>query len=231
MIDPTKITNYNLNKNQLEEVLLFWLLVAGKNARTTSRLLDLLLRRLHWCSENDTEFDSSYRPVELQPFKVIRSFTGDLALFLKETGFGCSTIKARGMKELVESGFDLTTCSVEQLETIYGIGPKTARCFVMHSRENARYAGLDTHILKWLPSLGYKVPKGTPSGKNYLRLERLFLQLADLLNKTPAVLDLEVWNAYSTGGNLPIDPKLSLPKQEEHGSNKRDRSRKQLCRV
>jgi len=93
---------------------------------------------------------------------------------------------------------NLRTCSVKDLEQIKGIGRKTSRCYVMHSRKNARCAGLDTHCLKFLADRGYKVPKATPSSeKEYLRLENAFLQLADKSGMSVAEFDLAVWNEYS----------------------------------
>jgi len=85
----------------------------------------------------------------------------------------------------------------------------------MHTRPNVRHAGLDTHLLKWLKSLGYKVPASTPTGKVYKRLESVFLAIADALEMSAAELDLAIWNAYSTGGEYKIDtPNIKLPKQE-----------------
>jgi len=40
MIDPTHITNFNQTDKQLEEVLIFWVLVAGKVAKTTAKVLE-----------------------------------------------------------------------------------------------------------------------------------------------------------------------------------------------
>jgi thermostable 8-oxoguanine DNA glycosylase len=96
---------------------------------------------------------------------------------------------------------DLRELTVEELESIYGIGPKTARFFLFTAVPGVRYAALDVHILRWLSSLGYpSIPKGTPSGKNYQRIEEYFLQEADARGIEPAKLDLEVWTAYKNGG-------------------------------
>ena len=111
--------------------------------------------------------------------------------------------KARSFLELsVAVGsdeLDLRTCSADDLEKIHGIGMKTSRCFIIHSRPGARYAGLDTHILKHLKACGVEnVPKSTPSSKKeYLRLEKEFLRIADLNNMTPAAYDLMIWNWFS----------------------------------
>ena len=118
---------------------------------------------------------------------------------LKKHGVGCYTHKARTIYELVHSGLGLDTCTAEELEKIYGIGMKTSRCFILHSREGAQYAGLDTHILKFLRAEGYDAPKSTPPKKKYLELEKIFLKIAKNKKKLPADLDLEVWNAYSIG--------------------------------
>ena len=186
MIDPSKITNYDLTAPELEERLLWWVCAAGKNGTTASRLLDLLMNTLGGYTYN--------------PFQAIRMLPRDvLPLVLKTTGIGCYTHKARTMNELVRSNLDLKICTAEDLEQIYGIGMKTSRCFILHSRKEAQYAGLDTHILKFLREEGYATPKSTPPKKKYLELEKIFLEIAEKRKKSPADLDLEVWNAYSIG--------------------------------
>lgn len=191
MIDPSKISNFNLNDAELEENILFWICAAGKNGRVAARCLNNLL--------NDLKIYFSYK---FWPFELIRKtheYSGDLPTWLKTSGIGCYTHKARTFAELVYSGINLRMCTAEDLEKIYGIGMKTSRCFIIHTRKGARYAGLDTHILKYLKYMGVEnVPKSTPGKKEYLRLEREFLKIADSLKKEPYALDLEVWNAYST---------------------------------
>jgi hypothetical protein len=39
--------------------------------------------------------------------------------------------------------------------------------------------------------------KSTPSGKRYLELEKVFLTICDSMGKTPAELDLEIWNSFA----------------------------------
>lgn len=193
MINPSKITNFNLNQSQLQEMIIFWVLVAGKNAKTTSRLLENMLQHLY------NKFGRK------SPFYVIKQYdnqTRNLEKLLKSFGFGCSKAKAKSIRQLISKNFDLKTCSVEQLESVFGIGPKTARCFVMHTRPNVRHAGLDTHVLKWLKSLGFNTPNSTPKGKLYTELENIFLNLCDKMNMDVATLDLAIWNAYSSGKEL-----------------------------
>ena len=75
---------------------------------------------------------------------------------------------------------------------------KTSRCFIVHSRPEVKYVGLDTHILKFIKDLGYNVPKSTPSSKKkYLEIESLFLNLVKDVNLPIASVDLLIWNFYS----------------------------------
>lgn len=189
MIDPTNITNYNLTSEELEEHILFWVCAAGKNGRIAARCLDSLLKDIN-----------GY----IAPFSTIaKSGYDNLAPLLKKHGIGCYTSKARTIWELSNSSIDLRTCSANDLETIYGIGMKTSRCFIMHSRPDIKYAGLDTHILKFLRSKGVPAPKSTPnSRKKYLELEKKFLTFAKESGKMVAEFDLEIWNYYSRQKNV-----------------------------
>lgn len=181
MIDPNNITNYNLSNDELEEIILFWILAAGKKATTAARSLDQFL------------LDKS-----ISPFNFIKTKNlNELPVLMKNCGIGCYNNKAVTFWSLANSNLDLRTCTAEDLESIKGIGMKTSRCFIIHSRKDALYAGLDTHVLKYLSSLGYNVPKNTPTGKKYLEIEKIFLQLAVKSGKTIAEFDLEIWRNYS----------------------------------
>ena len=116
---------------------------------------------------------------------------------MKQCGIGCFNNKAITFNQLAFSNIDLMNCSVEELEKIKGIGMKTSRCFVIHSRKNANYAGLDTHILKYLRSLGHDVPLSTPSGKKYVEIEKIFLSLVEKSGKTLSEFDLSIWKEFS----------------------------------
>jgi thermostable 8-oxoguanine DNA glycosylase len=57
---------------------------------------------------------------------------------------------------------------------------------------------LDTHILKFLRTLGLDAPKATPgSRKQYLALEAAFVFEAKCRGKTTRELDTEVWKFYA----------------------------------
>lgn len=190
MIDPTNITNYNLTANELEEHILFWVAAAGKNGKTAAKCLDKFLKLI------------GYPDNKISPFVAIEHVVYNYYLsdLLKMSGIGCYRSKATTFVALATSSLNLRTCPVEELEKIYGIGKKTSRCFILHSREGAQYAGLDTHMLKHLRVMGVKdVPKQTPSSsKQYKRLENEVLKLAKAAKMTPTDYDLKIWNKYST---------------------------------
>lgn len=193
MIDPKNITNFNSSKHELQEVLLFWMAVAGKNAISTSNALERFLTQ--------GRAESRRR----LPFRVVDWYEeSDLAKKLKNNGIGCYNLRARGFRQLVGSNFDLNKVSIDELESIPGIGMKTSRCFVMHSRRDARCAGLDVHILRYMGKKGHEVPDSTPTGRKYLELEKRFLELAD--REAPGVpiadFDLQIWRAESGRGKI-----------------------------
>jgi len=182
MVDPIKFTNFNRTTDELEEVLLFTVLVAGKNALTTAKSLDKLLHFIGW------RYGS--------PFEYLKKYTQPaLKGLLHIHGIGCYTHKAKAVHQLVNSELDLKKCTTDDLEGIYGIGPKSSRMFILHTRPNSRVACLDVHILHYLRDKGYDVPKVTPSSKKkYKDVEDLFLEVAK--GKNIAEFDLEIWNLY-----------------------------------
>lgn len=165
---------------ELEEFALFAVMVAGKTADGTRKKLAQFLGQYHWD----------------HPFQAVRWYIkeGRLGRELRRAKVGQYRRINAAFRGLV--GLDPQTCSVQDLEAIKGIGPKTARFFILHTRPGTRVAALDTHILKFLKSCDVKdVPRSTPpSGPKYARLEREFLRIADLLGRDPKELDLEIWN-------------------------------------
>lgn len=185
LVDPDNITDFDRTVPELELVLLFWICAAGKKAKPAAANLDRMLKHGRSIFGADG------------PFCIISSFGERLPLVMKDHGIGCYNNKGRSMLELASSGIDLVNCSVLDLEAIRGIGPKTARCFLIHSRRGVRHAGLDTHCLKYLGERGFNVPKSTPTGRSYLELESVFLKMADESGKSVAEFDLDIWRRYS----------------------------------
>jgi len=194
MIDPKNITNYNSTISELETHILFWVFAAGHNALSTAKGLEKFLTSVREAAKPFIFYHSPFGTIY-----VVGKFIGwnSISELLRNSGLGCWRRKTRTIKELAESSLDLKTCSISDLMAIYGIGPKTASCFILHTRKGVRMAGLDTHILKFLRDKGIDVPKSTPTGKKYEILEKEFLRLCDEAGKTPAEYDLMIWKQYA----------------------------------
>lgn len=180
-VDSAKITNYNASKGELQALIIFWILAAGKTASSAERILLKLI------------------PFKNLPFEQLKKYSEKkLAEKLKSIGCGCYNNKAKTIYEIVNSNYDLKKCSIEDLEKIFGIGKKTSRAFILHSRKQAKCAVLDCHLLKYLNFLNFpQIPSKTPSNKNeYIRIEKYFLYVCRKLNIHPANLDLEIWKLF-----------------------------------
>jgi len=168
------------DNNMLEAWALFCVAVAGKSAKTTIRAMNNFLA--------DRGNKSPFHYVD-----ILESL-GILEKELRKHRVGQYTklVKAYTMLVMLKPE-QLRTWTVEQFEQIPGIGPKTSRFFVQSTRENTRYAVLDTHVLAWLREQGHDVPKSTPTKKNYAKIEALYLQIADELGLSPRELDAQIW--------------------------------------
>jgi thermostable 8-oxoguanine DNA glycosylase len=181
MIVPSQITNFNRTERELQEFWLFCIMVAGKNSDQTAVKVNKMVEEMG--DKNPFEF-----------FKMIRD-NPFFSLFLLKYRTGQYKRIAQAIKESVN--LDLNNATLEELMNVHGVGPKTARFFILHSRADARVAVLDTHILKWLRVRGFaNIPDATPSGKRYLELEEIFLNICDgwYSGKSIADVDLEIWN-------------------------------------
>ena len=187
-INPKKITDFNRSQADLELFAVFAVCVAGKKAQQTADKVNEHFR------------DVQTPTKQLTPFETIKSLIGANIFggYLQHARFGQYKRIYRALRDLAESSLDLKTCSVEDLEGIHGIGPKTSRFIIMHSRPNQRLATLDTHILRWMRDQGIETPKATPQSKKlYKELEDKFLTLCDKCAILPSQLDLKIWKQYS----------------------------------
>lgn len=167
-----------MSEAEREWRLIYSIIVAGKSAKFTEAVMFRLLPAR--CGS---------------PFKWIREVRnrGRLNGALKETRTGNYTKLEKALSALVDSNLDLERCTPEDLEKIHGIGPKTARFFILWTRPGERYAALDVHVLRWMRAQGHDAPKSTPNGKKYRELEIAFLAEADKRGLTAGELDSKIW--------------------------------------
>ncbi len=86
-------------------------MMANKPANITAKIVDQLL---------------SKAPLSLSPFGIIRKLTqaGKLLSTLKELKTGQYGRIYMGLQQLVKTNINFRTCSIEDLEKIYGIGKR-----------------------------------------------------------------------------------------------------------
>jgi hypothetical protein len=189
MIDPTQVNLiYQQPIHVKEEYLLFCVSVAGKKAKVQAQKLHDFL----YHTERNLFFLYG-----VDPFNIIRGMImmGNLAENLKRVKLGQYNKLEETFTSIVNLAEhqSLLTWTVEDLEQIPGIGPKTARFFILHTNPHAHCAVLDTHILTWMREQGYHTPKSTPQGKKYRELEKIFLDECEQRGMMPQEFDLQLW--------------------------------------
>lgn len=169
----------------LEQFLVFSVLVANKPAKRMWGLAQKL----------------TFYPAWETPLGAIRHLIAndDLEKKLRELKTGQYRRLAQCLTAISKAELDLRKCAVKDLEAIHGIGPKTARFFILKTRPDAKHAVLDTHILKWMRSRSIDVPRSTPSGKKYAEIEQLFLRECEKEGQSPAEMDKAIWEHYALG--------------------------------
>jgi hypothetical protein len=182
MINPTTITNFNRTERELQEFWLFCIMVAGKNSSQTANKLNRALE----------DFDGL-------PFDTFATL-GEPGIrgWLEQHKIGqYDRITGAIVSSLV---LDLSNVELETLLKIKGVGQKTSRFFLCHSRKDFLGAVLDTHILKWLAVYNDGVPKQTPQNRKiYGVWENIFVQLSQRFfpNQSIADADLAIWKSFS----------------------------------
>ena len=195
-IDPKNITDFNRSTDELQAFWLFCMFVAGKNSDWASRCLKKLV---------DTADKGTFEGI----FKYFKSI-GEVGVHnaLVANKVGQYTRLTKGIMQSLD--LDLRTCSLEDLLKIHGVGNKTARFFLLHTRRNGDYAVLDTHILAWMRDHGVEnAPKSTPTNlKVYEELENRYRMLSRLHypHLSNAQIDLLIWTKQS--GRLDDDLNL-----------------------
>jgi thermostable 8-oxoguanine DNA glycosylase len=184
-IDPKNITKFDRSQEELEFFWLFCILVAGKNADWASlKLLDLFRNK----------------PEDQTPFEFLKTRLTDLNNILVANKVG----QYRRITKAIEQSIslDLKTATLDEFLEVFGVGPKTARFFILHTRKDAECAVLDTHILKWMRTIVHEsidVPTSTPPVKEYEKWEKMATKMMKVWFKgiSLAEADLMIWTQMS----------------------------------
>jgi len=198
-IKPIEITNFTRTTAELQSFFLFGLFCAGKNSDYASKCLAKLLHN----NEGET------------PFKVLKNL-GEIGIHnaLVASKIGQYTRLTKAVMDAVD--LDLATCTLQDLMKVHGVGHKTARFFLLHTRPDCQCAVLDTHILKWLRDNQVDAPQNTPtSAKQYTALEKQFLFLAseNFPFMSIADVDLMLWSKYSGRSEKELQDLSFLPQE------------------
>lgn len=163
-IDPVKITDFNRSNRELELFWLFCIMVAGKNADQTAAKVARLAQDVP-------------QGVPLFGYFAAHNDLHNLLVAHRVGQYGRIKLAIQQSAEL-----DLRTASVDELQSVHGVGPKTARFFLLHSRPGVEVAVLDT-----------------PSPTQYARIEPVAINLmkATFPGLTIAEADLMIWATMS----------------------------------
>lgn len=185
MIKPTSITDFKRSRAELELFWLFCILVAGKNSDWAALKVNSIFRHQ---VRNGTS-----------PFAYLRRKGNELHNFLVANKVGQYTRIERAINESL--CLDLENDPLEKLLSVFGVGPKTARFFLLHTRQNCNVVVLDVHILRYLRERwGFKdAPLATPSEPKYSEMEAWAIQLirSDFPGISLAKADLLIWSKMS----------------------------------
>lgn len=186
MIEPTKITNYDRDYDQLIEFLTFCICVAGKNSDTVARKVNALTQ------EKDFLYCMYNYPLEENG---LWEYTMLDLLFKHRVGQYRRIMGA--LREVAQ--LDLMNCTLEELMSVGGMGPKTACFFMLHSRRNQDLVVIDTHILKWFNKRTKKRYKRPSKWTDYVALAKVIASAIKRAfpNMTLAEADLTIWKEVS----------------------------------
>ncbi len=186
MVDLTKVTDFKRTQPELEEFWLVAICVAGKNGTTQAQKVHDFLDG----QAGNTPFEKVQNMID----------AGSLLERLQAVKMGQYRRIERAFRESLR--LDLRKCDLDDLTLVSGVGGKTSRFFLLHSRADCDHVVLDTHILRFLrEKCGLKnIPKSTPTNpKKYLEIERSAKQAIRIKfpKASMADADLQIWLAMS----------------------------------
>lgn len=172
---------YDRTDRELQEFALLCMVVAGKHAATQQKKLRQFIEEE--LPVNYIDLFASLR--EMNDYEMLGA--------LHRVKMGKYRVLGSGFRRL--ANLDLRSCSIDDLLAVPGIGPKTARFFLVYTRKGERHAVLDTHVLAELRENGFPdAPRQTPSGKQYDKWEKVWLEYCDALGVDPVEHDWAVWS-------------------------------------
>ena len=182
MVDLTKVTNFKRTESELQEFWLVAICVAGKNGPVQAAKVHNFLKG----KTGRTPFGKIQKMID----------EGKLLERLQLVKMGQYKRIERAFRESLS--LNLKKSALEDLLQIPGVGNKTSRFFLLHSRADCEYAVLDTHILRYLRDVcGLKnIPKSTPiNHKHYLAIEAVARDAirAKFPKHSMAEADLKIW--------------------------------------
>jgi thermostable 8-oxoguanine DNA glycosylase len=197
---PFAVPFYDADDEMLQHWFIFCVCVAGKSAAQQEKKVDAFLGELR--------ATVLPRNTDMLPFaRLARMSRTDIEALLRRVKMGryetITSALTLAVFETLANPCWLRECTVDHLMCLPGIGPKTARFFLMYTRRGFRGAVLDTHILKWLdeqqgtPPI-CEFPKSTPQNpKRYAEIEDIFLAVCDATSQTPADFDFQIWKSMA----------------------------------
>ena len=192
MINPLEVTNYNRSQSELQEFLLFCINVAGKKSAVEAPKLEVFLQRVKDLTGADLPFDG---------LRILKK-EGKLQSILHWAAISPYRQRYNSYQDVLSLG-DLRAVTLPTLMRVRGVGLKTARFFLSHSREDFDEPMLDTHILQFLRDQGYRdAPKSTPQNEGlYNYYANVFKMFARTSGQSVTDLDLTIWKQYSQTTN------------------------------
>lgn len=183
MIDPTTLVNPKSTISHKQEFLLFCIFVAGRNADiATDKLAKFLSKRMQ----------------DELPFEYLKRNVSDLYNMLVANKVGQYTRIHKAISQAIN--LDVETCTLSDLLSIHGIGLKSAKFFLLYTREGEKHAVLDVNILKWIRKYYSDAPINTPPPAQYRKWEGRFLNLIKAEfgeNIDLTKVDLLIWSTES----------------------------------
>ena len=208
-VDPKKITKFDRTQADLEWFLFFCISTAGKNAEVQSRKINEMIDQTQkmkvyqdtgiYSIPNAIYYKCHYEnwetkiPSPASP-KTCSEWIAQASNVFK---IGKYDLIRKSSKFIIKNGIHhrLDSVTLEELLKIPGVGNKTARFFLMHSRPGFTGAVIDTHIHGWLEKVCQTdLPKPTTTAK-YQSLERLWLSMVEIFfpGEPLHVADLATW--------------------------------------